>query len=326
MNTIKQEKIMKLIENNEFSGVISIRKNNNIIYEQCGGYKNIDLKTTIDLQTNFGLASGAKTYTAIAILKLHENGKLNINDPIFNYLGQGFMDYDETVTIWHLLTHTSGIPDYLDEEKNEDLSHIPWNQLRKPKDYFPYFPQREMDFKPGTRFKYNNGAFILLAHIIEILTGNYHEYIHEILSQVGINKTRYYTFDHLPENTARGYVFTDDSYITNEHLLPIIGGGDGGIFSNIDDIHKLWISLFQSQLLSKDTFDLMISKHASSSDDTHYGLGVWIKEKDQRVIEMIGQDQGVSFYSGYRLETEEIITIISNNDKDTWNILKILDS
>lgn len=328
MDIQTRSQINNFIDSVQFSGVISIRKDNSIIYEKAAGFQDIKTSKPNNLQTKFGLASGAKTYTAIAILKLHEEGKLNIEDKISVYTKSLFSNYDSSVTIKHLLTHTSGIPDYLDEDLNEDLSHIPWSTLYKPSDYFEYFPDREMDFNPGSKFKYNNGAFIILAHIIDTLTGNYHEYVHNILENVGIKNTKYYTFDNLPDNTAKGYVFdTFNNYKTNEQLLPIIGGGDGGIFSNVDDIFLLWQSLFEYTLLDKKSVKLMIKQHADVSDTQAYGLGVWLqKDNENKKVEMIGEDQGVSFISSYNVSNHEMITIISNNQHDAWKLLNFIDS
>lgn len=325
MNDNMKQQIQKLITSNEFSGVVSIRQKNKILFESFSGYQDIDRKIPVNIETRFGLASGAKTFTAIGILKLEEENKLHIHDTIDQFLPLEDFGYDPHVTIKHLLNHTSGIPDYLDEELNEDLSHIPWNELYKPKDYFKYFPKREMDFKPGERFKYNNGAYIILAHIIDIITGDYHNYIHTMLEMYNIKNTKYYSFDNLPQNTAKGYVYSDQSsYTTNEHLLPIIGGGDGGIFSNVSDLHMVWEALIQHNILSESQFHKMSSVQANISETEGYGLGVWIKKNHTTLIQMIGQDQGVSFYSSYDTQSEIVTTIISNNDKDAWKIIDIL--
>lgn len=327
---MEQEKISnldKLIDTNNFSGVISIREKNNIIYEKAYGYRNISEKLEIDMDTKFGLASGAKTYTAIAIMKLHEENKLNINDFINKYLKETSLQYHEDITIKHLLSHTSGIPDYLDEEKELDLTNIKWDNLLKPEDYFPYFPNLEADFLPGEKFKYNNGAYIILAYIIDLITGNYHQYVHEILEEVGINNTKYYMFNQLPFNTAQGYIHLENNnYMTNIYLLPIIGGGDGGIFSSVNDIYTLWKKLFDYKIISKESLELLIKPHIKVEDNVFYGLGVWINISENTYkVKMIGQDHGVSYCSSYNVNTKEIITVISNNDKDAWKAMEIIN-
>ncbi|HKL47399.1 MAG TPA: serine hydrolase domain-containing protein [Candidatus Izemoplasmatales bacterium] len=325
MENIKN-KLSKVISHSNYSCVVSIKRKDELNFETVSGYRDIPNKIRNNIDTSFGLASGAKTFTAVAILKLQDLKKLHINDPISKYLKGNFSNYSKDITIKHLLTHTSGIPDYLDEDKNIDLSHVPWSKLLKPIDYFEYFPHKDMDFKPGSKFKYNNGAYIILAHIIDALTGDYHAFVHQLLEEVGIEKTKFYRFDQLPKNTANGYIFKDDTYRTNIYALPIIGGGDGGIFSTVSDIYMFWKKLFSYEIISKESLALFIKPHIYISKDNYYGLGVWIKKnKTTDEIRMIGEDEGVSFISIYHIKKNQVTTIISNNNKDAWQVLKAIE-
>ena len=317
--------INKLIKNNQFSGVVSIRNDTSTIFEVVSGYRDIPNQLPNDLQTKYGLASGAKTFTAVAILKLVQENKLKLNDYISPFLEGYLPNKYPKVTIKHLLNHSSGILDYLDEEKDLDLSHIPWNSLIKPKDYFPYFPKGNLEFEPGSKFKYNNGGYIILAHIIDVVTGDFHNYIHKMLEDVGINHTRFYKFNSLPPNTAYGYIPVDDkNQKTNIYDLPNIGNGDGGIYSNVDDIELFWKKLFTNQIIKNDLLNQMISPQIKISENKYYGFGVWIKKNNKKtLIEMIGCDLGVSYISSYNIDTKELINIISNNESDAWIVKDI---
>jgi CubicO group peptidase (beta-lactamase class C family) len=317
-----------LLKQEKWSGVLSIRQDGQVLYEAASGLRDRANELPNTMDTLFGLASGAKTYTAVAILKLQEEGRLHLSDPVSRYLNDVPMSYPDTITIRHLLTHTSGIPDYLDESANLDLSHIPWSLLKKPRDYFPYFPLRDLDFEPGTRFQYNNGAYILLAHIIEEITGDYHAYVHSMLDQVGLLDTRYHRFDQLPPNTAQGYIdLPQGDYKTNIFELPIIGGGDGGIFSTVSDIHRFWQVLLANELLSASSIQQLVTPQVHIKGTQYYGLGVWIqKDEIRHIVEMVGEDQGVSCYSSVDLATHRTIVILSNNQRDTQLALACLRS
>ncbi|XFA98661.1 serine hydrolase domain-containing protein [Candidatus Izemoplasma sp. B36] len=319
-------KINRLIENNQFSGVISIRNETSTIYEVVSGYRNIPNKLPNNLQTKYGLASGAKTFTAVAILKLVQENKLKLGDEISSFLEGYLPNKYPKVTIKNLLTHSSGIPDYLDEEKDLDLSHIPWNHLVKPRDYFPYFPKGDLEFEPGSTFKYNNGGYIILAHIIDVVTGDYHNYIHKMLEGLDIKNTKFFRFDSLPANTSYGYIPIDDNtQKTNIYDLPNIGNGDGGIYSNVDDIELFWKKLFSNQIINNDLLSQMTSPQINISENKYYGFGVWIKKNNEKtLLEMIGCDLGASYISSYNMDTKELINIISNNESDAWKVKDIL--
>jgi len=309
----------------EFSGVILIEKEDDVLFEKASGYLDVSNKMNNQIDTKFGLASGAKTFTAVAILSLCEEGKIELNDSINDYMDSKYL-YDSNVTIKELLSHTSGIPDYLDEELELDYSNIPWSKLLKPNDYFKFFPIKNMDFKPKKSFKYNNGAFVILAHIIDLVTGDFYQYMASLLKKIGLKNTGYYRFDQLPSNTANGYIIDKDDIRTNIYHLPIIGSGDGGIYSTVYDLSIFWKKLFSYEIIEKETLGLMITHHAFVKDGLHYGYGVWIKQKDdQTIIKMIGQDHGVSFESSYNVKTKVITSVISNNDNDAWKVLRLLE-
>lgn len=319
------EEIKSLIAQDNFSGVLSVYQNGEKTCEISGGYRDIPNQLPITLDTIFGLASGTKTLTALGILLLHQEGKLHIDDSLRQYTNDLFPNYTQDITIKHLLTHTSGIPDYLDEEQPSDLSHIAWNKLLKPLDYFQYFPMTQTEFPPGKKFKYNNGAYILLAYIIDCITGNYHNYIENFLHKAGLTTTGFYRFDNLPKNAANGYIHQQDgTFKTNIYDLPIIGGGDGGIFSNAFDIHLLWQKLFDGEIISNELLHEMITPHIETKNG-YYGYGLWLSKQENHIVpEMIGQDQGVSFFSSYNPQSKESIVVICNNDTDAWKITKYL--
>lgn len=125
-----------------------------------------------------------------------------------------------------MLTHTSGVPDYYDEEKIEDFDNfsvgVPWYELKGPHDYLSLLPDEAMKFPPGERFSYSNSGYILLGILIEEITGRpYRDFIEkEIFTSIGMERSGYFAMNQLPEGTAFGYVESENglrqSYICNQ--------------------------------------------------------------------------------------------------------------
>lgn len=322
------DSLIKLIQDENFSGVVTVQKDDEVLFNHVSGHFDRANQLTINTHTKFGIASGTKLFTTLGILKLVEQGDLSLDSKVFEIIEQPFETYDDRVTIKHLLTHTSGLPDYFDEDLIEDFDNftveVPWHELLKPSDYMAIMPKREMKYPMGEKFHYNNSGFILLAMIIEKLTGDYHHWITQtVIEPCHLLNTGFYRFDQLPKNCAYGYIELDkQSYKTNIYTLPIIGGGDGGIYSNTVDLVTLWQHLLNGKLLSAELVHLLLTPHVEDDND-FYGLGVWLDRKaDAYVPSIVGSDPGVSFVSAYRTDLDIIYNVISNTSDGAWKINK----
>lgn len=319
------EKLDDLLSKTKFSGILSIKKDDEILYSKAVGYRDRANEILNNVDTSFGIASGTKLFTALGILKLVEKGLLELDDLAFDIVAKPFDSYDSNVTIKHLLTHTSGIPDYYDEDFIEDFENfkvdVPWFELRKPSDYRAVMPNREMKFPVGEKFNYNNGAFVILAMIIEKIAGDYHKWITtEIIDKVIMPNTGFYFLDNLPKNCANGYV---GIMKTNIYMLPIVGGGDGGLFTSTNDMFKFWNSLLSGDIVNDDLVEEILKPHAKEDDDSFYGLGMWLsKRSDNLTAYIVGQDPGVSFYSGHDFNKNVTFNILSNTEHGAWDISK----
>ncbi len=151
-------------ENVEFSGVVYVKQGEEVLLESVYDYANRAEERLNNINTRFGIASGCKLFTAIGICQLVEEGILSFNTSLKDCLDISFPQFDERVTIHHLLTHTSGIPDYFDEEVMDDFEDLwkerPVYHMRTLKDFLPLFQSNEMKFEPGDRFHYNNARYI----------------------------------------------------------------------------------------------------------------------------------------------------------------------
>ena len=311
------DRIKQDADKTDFSGVISIKKGNTDICCNAFGFRDIKNRLPNNTKTKFGTASGTKLFTALGIGKLIDQGRLSLAttmEEIEKDLGH-FVD--KKATILHLLTHTSGIYDYYDEEEIRDSEceeffvEIPWSQLTTPSDYLPLFKNQKMKFQPGERYSYSNGGFVYLGIIIERITGQlYRDFITKnVLRPADMYNSGFYAFNDLPQNTANGYL--KDRKTTNIYNIPIRGGGDGGMYTTADDLCSFWNKLFSHKILSKELTKEFLKTHCKRNDVDGYGCGVF-KKLDESAFSILGFDAGVGFFSRYIVRDGITISVLSN--------------
>jgi CubicO group peptidase (beta-lactamase class C family) len=182
-----------------------------------------------------------------------------------------------------------------------------------------------MKFRPGERFSYSNGGYVFLGLVIEKLTGGlYRDFISEyVLGAAKMDRSGFYAFNDLPENTANGYL--EDRKTTNIYQLPLRGAGDGGMYTTTEDLRKLWASLFSNKILSEQLTNTFLATHSTISDEIGYGCGLY-KELDDSVFSIMGVDAGAGFYSRYVPEDKITINILSNITNGEYGVWDFLSS
>ncbi len=316
-----------------FSGVIMVREAGKVVYASAHGEANRADGIPNALNTRFATASGCKIFTAIAVMQLIEAGRFALETPLCEALDIPY-DLDPAITVRHLLTHSSGLPDYYDEDELSDEDCIAiWEQvpvytLRQPEDYLPLFMNRPMKFAPGARFHYNNGAFVLLAALVQQQSGlPFPDYVTEnIFQRAGMADSGYFRMDALPGHTARGYmVDADGSARTNVYLMPPIGSGDGGAFVSAPDWAKFWDALLAGRLLSPAMTAAMMEPHIDTGHatlDKRYGYGIWLTYRDGQPYEqvVVGADFGVGMVSAVMPGRDVQFTILDNTGDGVWGL------
>lgn len=310
-----EDRIDKVAREIEFSGAISICQAESPLYEKAFGYRDIQNQLPNLSATRFGIASGTKFFTALGIGRLIDQGLLKLHTQV----GELSSDYvgfiNPRATILHLLTHTSGIFDYYDEEIEQDFDHfyvsIPWYRLETPSDYWPLFQGQAAKFEPGERYSYSNGGYVFLALLIEKITGRlFRDFMQEQVFQVAsMPQTGFYALNMLPANTALGYL--EDRQTTNIFNLPIRGGGDGGLFTTAADLRAFWRNLLANRILSPELTDAFLQTQHPFDEESGYGCGVY-KRIDGSLYAIVGGDAGVGFDSRYLVDSKIIISILSN--------------
>lgn len=329
------EEIMK--KHNEklpFSGAVLVREiEKEMIFEESYGYANRSERIHNTVHTRFGIASGCKVFTAIAICQLVQDGVLTFHSYLKDCVDIPFPNFDPGITIHHLLTHCSGIPDYFDEEVMNDFEELwknsPMYTIQSPKDFVPMFQNKPMKFHPGEKFSYSNSGFILLGLIVEQLAGmDFTTYVEKhIFQRCGMLDSGYFRMDQLPGRTALGYIDDAPDWRTNVYSVPIKGGPDGGAFTTVHDLVKFWDALFNNQLLSQEYTDLLLTPHIRDTEHIYYGYGVWIMMMNDCIFKyyVMGSDPGVTMQSSVYGKQRMHAHIIGNTSRGAGKIARKID-
>ena len=309
------EKINEIAKENDFSGVISISENGSEIYCQAFGYQNIANAIPNKINTKFGIASGTKLFTALGIGKLIEDKIISFDTKIHDIDKSYHTFIDENATILNLLTHTSGIFDYYNEELISDADEffvsLPWYALKTPSDYMPLFYNQKYKFPSGKKYSYSNGGYVFLAILIEKLSGVlYRDFLYKnILLPANMNNSGFFVLNELPPNTALGY--KSNRLTTNIYDLPIRGGGDGGLFTTCQDLAEFWKHFFSGKIVSIELVNEYLKTKWKFNDIYGYGCGIY-KSLNDTFYSIIGGDPGVGFYSRYLPDNDIVLSILSN--------------
>ncbi len=279
--------------------------------------------------TRFSLASGTKGFTALTVISLVESGELALEQPVRTVLGDDLPEIDDRVTIENLLAHRSGIGDYLDESEpadvNDHLMPIPVYELAGTEQYLPALEGHPQVFRPDERFAYNNSGFVVLALVAQRASGTRFEHlvVERVCGPAGLTSTGFLRSDQLPPGVAIGYL-SPDSLRTNVFHLPVLGSGDGGIFSTAADLRRFWCSLFDGRIVSREHVASMTAPRSHAPRERQrYGLGFWLAETGA-AVSLEGYDAGVSFRSVCDPTTMTTHTVLSNTSDGAWPMTKAL--
>ncbi|MEY4609815.1 MAG: hypothetical protein RL246_134 [Bacteroidota bacterium] len=245
----------KLQQTMGFNGAVLIAQYGKIIYKKSFGYANYFTKSPINTHTHFQLASVSKQFTAVAIMQLKEKNLLNYDDPIYKHI-PGF-PYDSSLTIRSLLTHRSGLSDYAYNMDKIYDKKIPLTNQKVVEMMIRLKPH--IDYRPNAKFSYNNTNYMLLAYIVEKLSGqNFREYLKKnVFEPAGMVETFVYDPMHpeMLKTAATGYVPRRGGPVVSDfnHLDGVTG--DKGIYSTVEDLHHWDMALNEEKLVSFQTLE-----------------------------------------------------------------------
>jgi CubicO group peptidase (beta-lactamase class C family) len=314
-----------------FSGVVRVDRGECIELAKAYGLaqRGCEIANTID--TQFAVASGTKGLTASAVASLIEDGSLALSTTARSVLGPDLPLIGDDVTIEHLLSHRSGIGDYLDEDAGLELTDylmpVPVHELATTEEYLAVLGGHRAKFAPDEQFAYCNGGYVVLALIAERTSGvPFHELVRRrVCEPAGMLDTAFLRSDALPGRAALGYLEVDGAWRTNVFHLPVRGSGDGGIYSTVADISSFWSAFFAGRIVSTDWAAALVRARSDVPGGAmRYGLGFWLHASSNVVI-LEGCDAGVSFRSGHDPQRNITYTVISNTSDGAWPVVRLLD-
>ena len=314
----------------DFAGVVRVDRPDHETFAKAYGqaHRGYAIPNTVD--TRLAVASMTKGFTALAVVSLIEEGTIELGTTARSLLGGDVPLIAEDVTVEHLLAHRSGIGDYLDEELHPDVADyvmpVPVHELGSAEDFRAVLDGHETAYAAGTRFAYNNGAYVVLAILAERASGvPYHDLLAErVFRRAGMHDTVFPRSDELAGAVAQGYIEVGARVRSNVLHLPVRGVGDGGSYSTVADMRLFWTKLFAGDIVSPAWVTEMVRPRSDApGQGRRYGLGFWLHPSSD-VVFLEGADAGISARSVHDPSTGLTYTVISNSSDGAWPITELL--
>ena len=309
-------------DNGLFSGAVLVAQGKTIVYNDAVGMANHEWKQPNTTQTRFRLGSLTKQFTAVLILQLVQDGKLNLNGKITDYLTNYRKEIGSQVSIHHLLTHSSGIPNYTDNESFFPNSVKPYGVT----DFVRIYCSGDLEFKPGAQFSYSNSGYFILGAILERVTGKTYEQLlkERILEPLGMKQTGYDMHEYIIPGRASGYERKLSGYKHAAYLDMGLPYAAGSLYSSVEDLMIWNQALYGNSLLADSLKEKMFAGYLEMDSNTKAGYG-WFNEqipaKDStRMIQMIWHSGGIN---GFRTELarfpeeKNFVVVLDNASNNT---------
>ena len=325
-----EDEVDRIAEDTGFSGVVRVDRGSGVELAKAYGMAHRGLQIANTIDTQFAIASAVKGLTALIIVSLITDGSLELSTTARSVLGADLPMIDDDVRVEHLLSHRSGIGDYLDEDSDLDIADypmtVPVHELATTEQYLAVLDGHATKFRAGERFSYCNGGYVVLALIAERVSGvPFHDLARRrVCEPAGMVDTAFLRSDELPGRAALGYVEIDGVWRSNVFHLPVRGSGDGGIYSTVSDVRLLWSAFFDGRIVPSNWVAEMVRPRSDVlSEKARYGLGFWL-DRAGTAVRLEGYDAGVSFRSWSDPGSLITHTVISNTSDGAWPVTRLL--
>lgn len=315
------------VAKNGFSGVVTVDVGDERVLARAEGFAHRAHGVPNTVDTRFALASGAKGFTALAVLRLVEDGRLALDTRVRGILGDDLPLVDDAVTIEQLLSHSSGIGDYLDESAGGAITDyvlaLPTHLLDDTEAFLPMLDGHPQVSAPGAVFAYNNQGYVVLALIAQRVAGKpFADLVAErVFAPAGMSRSAFLRMDELPGDTARGYLAAT-GLRTNALHLPVVATGDGGAFTTAADLAAFWPALLGHRIVRAETLAALITpRNVDEGEGMRYGAGFWLG-LDSPDLLLEGYDAGVSARTRHDPTTGVTVSVLSNWSDGAWPVLR----
>src|SRR6266478_3662313 len=238
--------VQPYVADKKFMGSVLVARDGDVLLSKGYGSANLEWNIPNSPSTKFRLGSVTKQFTAACILLLEERGKLKVEDPVKKHMPDAPASWDK-VTIYHLLTHTSGIPSFTGFPDYRSTEAIP-SPAEKT---VARFRDKPLEFEPGEKWSYSNSGYVLLGYLIERISGDrYEKFVREnIFTPLGMKDSGYDSNSAVIPHRAAGYVFRNNVFENAGFVHMSVPQGAGALYSTTEDLLKWEEGLFGSKVL-----------------------------------------------------------------------------
>lgn len=327
-----------LVQQNQFSGVVLITQGQTPLYTGAFGYASRSWQIPNTLDMRFDTASITKLLTSVATLQMIERGLLDLNTRAVDFLGLKDTTISPEVTVFHLLTHSSGIGDDCDEEAGENYEDLwklkPNYSVTVTEDFLPQFIHKPPNFAPGQGCRYCNCSFVLLGLMVEKAAGMpYREYVRQfIFEKAGMTHSDFYRMDRVQPNVAEGSdpIFDENKRLVgwkkNIYSYPPIGSPDSGAYVTAGDLDRFLRQVQAGKLLSADLTRDFLTPHVFHRQNDKwtvkfgYGLEFFLNPAGEvEFYQKDGINAGVSGIIRHYPAHDINVIILSNMMEGVWS-------
>jgi CubicO group peptidase (beta-lactamase class C family) len=300
-----EQVIQSYTPNRQFMGSVLVAKGSEVVLNKGYGSANLEWDVPNSPATKFRLGSITKQFTAASILLLQERGKLNIQDPLKKYMADAPAAWDK-ITIYHVLTHTSGIPSFTSFPE-----YAKWEPFAvTPAEEVAWFRDKPLDFAPGEKWSYSNSGYVLVGYLIEKVAGeSYEKFVREnIFTPLGMQDSGYDSNSAVTPHRAAGYAPGKDGVENAGFVNMTIPFSAGSLYSTTGDLLKWEQGLFGGKVLSAKSLETMTTPFKEN-----YACGLFVETKDGRKrIEHGGGIEGFNTQLTYFPEDKLTVVVLAN--------------
>jgi CubicO group peptidase (beta-lactamase class C family) len=327
-----------------YAGVVLITRGDAEICSGAYGYASRAWKVRNTLDTRFDTASITKLFTAVATLQMIDREQISFDTRVIPFLKLNGTAISENVTVFHLLTHSSGIGDDADEEAGESYEEVwrtrPNYSVTEAAEFLPQFIHKPSNFPPGQGCRYCNCGFVLLGLLIEQVSGmSYRDYVRQhVFARAGMARSDFLRMDRVHEDLAEGCDPLRDEagnivgWKRNIYSYPPIGSPDGGAHVTARDLDRFLRSVKAGELLSPDLtarfFTPQVVHRAIANGTERFGFGIefHVDEAGQVVsCQKDGLNAGVSGIIRHYPRLDVNVVLLSNLESGVWKPVRRID-
>jgi CubicO group peptidase (beta-lactamase class C family) len=301
--------VREFVEAKQFMGTVLVARGDEIVFNKAYGSANLEWNIANTPTTKFRLGSITKQFTGVGIVLLEERGKLKLDDPIKKYYVNAPAAWD-AVTLKHLLTHTSGIPNLTSFPEFGKFQRFP----ATPAESIALFKDKPLEFAPGAKMAYSNSGYILLGHVIEKVAGvPYAEFVQtNFFTPLGMKDSGYDSNARIIEHRAAGYAPDGDGAIVNAEFVHMsVPHAAGALYSTTGDLLRWQRGLYGGKILSAASLQKLTTPFKDN-----YALGIRVFTEKRKTYMHGGGIEGFNTHLVYYPDTQVTVVALSNLNGD----------